>query len=136
MWLSRLTNTRGRLLYGNALQYNCEIIGPRTPTHFQTNYSHRQDVLHKPQQYPNTLSPYLGIHIEKILTWKAHIKAMKNKEIQRFVSLYSTFKSRTINRKIKAHLYKSIIRPILLYGAPTWGYAATSNMKKLQVIQN
>jgi hypothetical protein len=79
---------------------------------------------------------YLGIHLERRLTWKAHIKVMENKAVQRFVSLYPIFKPRTLNRKIRTHLYKSLIRPILLYGAPAWGYAAKSSVVKLQVIQN
>jgi hypothetical protein len=38
--------------------------------------------------------------------------------------------------KLKTHLYKSIIRPILLYEVPAWGYAATINTKELKFIQN
>jgi hypothetical protein len=79
---------------------------------------------------------YLNTRLERSLTWKAHIKAIENKAMQRFVALYAVFKSPTLNRKLKTHLYKSLIRPNLLYGAPAWGYAATSNMKRLQVIQN
>jgi hypothetical protein len=41
-----------------------------------------------------------------------------------------------LNRKIKTHLYKSLILPILLYGASARGYAAKSTTQKLQVIQN
>jgi hypothetical protein len=78
---------------------------------------------------------YLGIHSKRRLTWKAHLNAMENKAMQPFASLYSSLKCRTLNKKLKTHLYKSFIRPILLHGTPVWGYAATSNMKKLQVIQ-
>jgi hypothetical protein len=45
MWHSRLTNTRGRILHGHALQHNYEIIGPHTPAHFPANCNHRPDVL-------------------------------------------------------------------------------------------
>jgi Rad3-related DNA helicase len=44
---------------------------------------------------------YLSIRLERRLTWKAHIKAMENKAMQRFVSLCFIFKSRTFNRKLK-----------------------------------
>jgi hypothetical protein len=64
--------------------------------------------------------------------WSAHIKAMQIKAMQRFVAFYCIIKCRTLNRK----LYESVISPILQDGAPEWGYAATSNMKTLQVIQN
>jgi hypothetical protein len=61
---------------------------------------------------------------------------MENKTTQSFVGLNSIFKSRTLNRKLKTNLYKSLIRPILLCGAPAWGCAVTSSMKKLQAIRN
>jgi hypothetical protein len=78
----------------------------------------------------------LGTHLERRLTWKAHLKASKNKAMQHFVALYSIFKSRILNRKMKTHLYKSLICHILLYGASAWGYAGKSTMQKLQVVQN
>jgi hypothetical protein len=61
---------------------------------------------------------------------------MENKAVRRFVALYFIFKRRTLDRKLKTRLNKSLIRPILVYGTPVWGYTAASNMKKLQVIQN
>ncbi|GFV25436.1 probable RNA-directed DNA polymerase from transposon X-element [Trichonephila clavipes] len=36
----------------------------------------------------------------------------------------------------KVILYKQILRPVLTYGSPVWGAAATTHMKKIQVIQN
>jgi hypothetical protein len=80
------------------------------------------------------MAKYLGMHLEKSLTWNTHIKAMTSKTMQRLLALYCIFKCRNRNRK--THLYKSVIRPILLYGAPACGYAANSNMKKPQTIQN
>jgi hypothetical protein len=79
---------------------------------------------------------YLGIHLERNLTWKAHIKTVGNKTMQHFVALHFNFKCPTLNRKLKTRLYKSLLRPILLPEVPVWGYAATSNMKKLEVVQN
>jgi hypothetical protein len=73
-------------------------------------------------------------YTSKILAWKAHVKAMET--MHRFVALYSIFKCRTFNTKLETHLYKSLFRLILLYGAPAWGCAAANNMKNLQVIQN
>jgi hypothetical protein len=43
--------------------------------------------------------------------------------------------SRT-EQDIKTDLCKSLICPILLHGAPAWGYTAKSSMEQLQVIQN
>jgi hypothetical protein len=80
-------------------------------------------------------SKIFGHTAEKKLDMEAHVKGIKNKAIQRFVAFYFIFRCRILNTKLKTHLYKSLIRPILLYGAPAWGYGATSNMKMLQVIQ-
>ncbi|GFW80255.1 hypothetical protein TNCV_65871 [Trichonephila clavipes] len=33
-------------------------------------------------------------------------------------------------------LYTAVLRPILTYGSPAWGYAADSNIKTLEVAQN
>jgi hypothetical protein len=84
----------------------------------------------------STEAKYLTIHHYRSLTWKAHIKAIASKTMQRFVAIYSIFKCRTLDKKLKTRLYKSLIPSILLYGAPPWGYAAISNMKQLQVVQN
>ncbi|GFV09186.1 RNA-directed DNA polymerase from mobile element jockey [Trichonephila clavipes] len=36
----------------------------------------------------------------------------------------------------KLLLYTAVLRPILTYGSPVWGYAADSNIKILEVAQN
>jgi hypothetical protein len=79
---------------------------------------------------------YMGMHLERSLTWKVHITATEIKAMQRFVEFHSIFKCRTLNRKSKTHLYKSVILAILLHGDLAWGYAATNNMKKLIFVQN
>jgi hypothetical protein len=57
---------------------------------------------------------------------------MENKAMQSFESLYSILKCRTLNRKLNTHLYKSQIRPTLLYGA----MRPQAVLRSLQVIQN
>ena len=41
-----------------------------------------------------------------------------------------------LNPKNKIILYKTVIRPILLYGCNVWGKAAKTHIKKIQVVQN
>ncbi|GFX19381.1 hypothetical protein TNCV_3015201 [Trichonephila clavipes] len=36
----------------------------------------------------------------------------------------------------KVLLYTAVLRPILSYGSPVWGYAAKSNSKTLEICQN
>ena len=41
-----------------------------------------------------------------------------------------------LNLKTALTLYKSLIRPMMTYVCPVWGYAAKTHIKNLQVIQN
>jgi hypothetical protein len=36
----------------------------------------------------------------------------------------------------KILLYKTVLRPILLYASPVWGSAAETHIRKLQIVQN
>ncbi|GFW47040.1 hypothetical protein TNCV_3486521 [Trichonephila clavipes] len=36
----------------------------------------------------------------------------------------------------KVLLYTAVLRPILSYGCPIWGYAANTNIKILEIAQN
>lgn len=54
-----------------------------------------------------------------------------------FKSLYPLLnRNSKLSLENKLLLYKSIIRPILTYGAPVWKFTAKSHFKKLQIIQN
>jgi hypothetical protein len=70
----------------------------------------------------STEAKYLAIHHYRSLTWKAHIKAIASKAMQRFVAVYSIFKCLTLNKKLKTCLYKSLIPPFLLYGVAACGH--------------
>ncbi|GFU77646.1 RNA-directed DNA polymerase from mobile element jockey [Trichonephila clavipes] len=41
-----------------------------------------------------------------------------------------------MTRDNKVLLYTAVLRPILSYGCPVWGYAAKSNLKTLEISQN
>ncbi|GFT24772.1 hypothetical protein TNCV_4805771 [Trichonephila clavipes] len=41
-----------------------------------------------------------------------------------------------LNMYNKILLYTAVLRPILTYGSPVWGYAADANIKILEVAQN
>ncbi|GFX24179.1 RNA-directed DNA polymerase from mobile element jockey [Trichonephila clavipes] len=41
-----------------------------------------------------------------------------------------------MTRDNKVLLYTAVLRPILSYGCPVWGYAAKSNLKILEISQN
>ncbi|WP_333765090.1 ribonuclease H family protein, partial [Streptomyces sp. IBSBF 2390] len=70
---------------------------------------------------------YLGVIIDKTLTWKENAKERVRKATNAFYACRSTFgKSWGLSPKIISWIYKAIIRPILMYGAVVWWYSLKS----------
>lgn len=80
---------------------------------------------------------YLGLLLDKKITFKQHIK-YANERAQKYIKiLYSLINRRSkLNIKNKELIFKSIFRPIMLYGAPVWSSCASTHRKTLQVTQN
>lgn len=76
---------------------------------------------------------YLGIHLDRRLTWSKHIDSkttqLKLKTAQLGWLLNS---SSSLSLECKSLLYKTILKPIWTYGIQLWGTASTSNIAKLQ----
>lgn len=80
---------------------------------------------------------YLGVYMDKKLNWKYHINKKLNLAHAQLTKLYSLLnKKSAINVKSGILIYKSILRPLLLYACPVWGTAASSSLNRLQVFQN
>lgn len=86
----------------------------------------------------NESAKYLGVILDRKLTFKHHIESMiKKASAASFSSLYCL-----INRKSpasvdsKVRIYKSFIRPILTYACPVFANSASCHLKKLQIFQN
>lgn len=99
----------------------------------------RQILRHRSKIFEEKISwsaeaKYLGHKSWWFLTWKTHMKAMMCKVRQRFLAPCSFLKCRTLNRKMKTHLCKSLLRAVLPQGAPAWGYAAKSSMNTFVVL--
>lgn len=80
---------------------------------------------------------YLGIHLDKRLTWKTHITNKRKQLGLRFHKMYWMLGKQsqmTIDNKLL--LYKSILKPIWTYGIPLWGTACRSSIDILQRFQN
>jgi hypothetical protein len=80
---------------------------------------------------------YLGLNLDKRLTFASHTAKAIDKAEKAFRILYSFLNRRSklcIHNKLL--LYKTCIRPILCYGVETWFDCATTHKKKLQIIQN
>jgi hypothetical protein len=80
---------------------------------------------------------YLGVYLDKRLTFASHLTKSINKAEKAFRILYSF-----LNRKSKLCiqnkllLYRACIRPILTYGVEVWHDCAATHRRKLQIVQN
>jgi Reverse transcriptase (RNA-dependent DNA polymerase) len=80
---------------------------------------------------------YLGVYLDKRLTFACHISESLNKAEKAFRVLYSFLNRRSkLCIQNKLLLYKACIRPILTYGVETWHDCAATHRRKLQIIQN
>ncbi|GFX14183.1 RNA-directed DNA polymerase from mobile element jockey [Trichonephila clavipes] len=80
---------------------------------------------------------YLGLYIDSRLTFKKHVDYLAEKfwgRIHLAISLVGRRSPLSLENKVI--LCKQILRPVITYGSPVWGAAATTHMKKIQVIQN
>lgn len=80
---------------------------------------------------------YLGMHLDRRLTWKQHIW-MKRKQLgmtyRKMHWLIGPKSQLTLENKVL--LYKTILKPIWSYGIQLWGTASTSNIEILQRFQS
>ncbi|GFS97388.1 RNA-directed DNA polymerase from mobile element jockey [Trichonephila clavipes] len=80
---------------------------------------------------------YLGLLLDSKLTWKQHILHARNKFRNALRLIYPLIcRDSTMTRDNEVLLYTAVLRPILSYGCPVWGYAAKSNLKTLEISQN
>lgn len=76
---------------------------------------------------------YLGLHLDRRLTWKTHIKT-KRKEAQLKVLKLSWLINRQSKLSLhnKIQIYKTIIKPTWTYGIELWGSSSKSNLEILK----
>jgi hypothetical protein len=79
---------------------------------------------------------YLGVTLDRRITWKTHIDLNVTKALQTFVQIYSLLKSEKLGIKTKLALYKTLIRSKMTYACPPWESAADTHLLKLQRLQN
>ena len=80
---------------------------------------------------------YLGVILDRGLTWKPRIDQVTRKASQR-LSVLSPLLNRRSSLSIGngVLLYKLLIRPMVDYACPVWRHVAPSHLKSLQVIQS
>lgn len=84
-----------------------------------------------------TTVKYLGMHLDKSLTWSDHIKAKRKHLDLKVKKMYWLFKSGSgLSLENKLLLYKVIIKPIWTYGIVLWGCACKSSVNIIQAFQS
>lgn len=79
---------------------------------------------------------YLGVVLDRHLTWLPHIKATLEKCEKSFQALRTLFYSPHLSLHNKTLLYKTCVLPIATYAAPVWAYAAKTNLGVLDTFHN
>ena len=80
---------------------------------------------------------YLGIHLDKRLTWRSHIWAKRKQLGLKMRSMYWLIEKKSqLSAKNKILLYKTILKPIWTYGIQLWGTAKISNIQIIQRFQS
>ena len=75
---------------------------------------------------------YLGVFIDKHLSWKDHVNYIATK-LSRSVGLISKLRH-FLPRHTLLIIYQSLIAPYINYGIAAWGQAYSSNLKKILIL--
>lgn len=79
---------------------------------------------------------YLGIWMDRRLTFKHHLTSKRNQLNARFRQLYPILCAQSKLRiEQKLLLYKSLLKPIWCYGLQIFGAAAATNLNRIQAFQ-
>ncbi|KAK7871524.1 hypothetical protein R5R35_010330 [Gryllus longicercus] len=80
---------------------------------------------------------YLGLHLDKKLTWKKHISIKrKEAELKSRQMIWLIGRKSCLSLGNKILLYKTILKPIWSYGIELWGTASHSNIEIIQRFQS
>lgn len=80
---------------------------------------------------------YLGLHLDKRLTWKHHVKAKREHLNIKTKKMYWLLGPKSeLSLENKLILYKTILKPVWTYGLQLWGTTSNSNIEILQRYQS
>ena len=79
---------------------------------------------------------YLGIIFNKLFKFNEHGKFILNKvnQVKRYFARILVHKSLPVRTKLL--IYKTCLRPVLLYGFPIWFFISTTLMKNLKFLRD
>lgn len=80
---------------------------------------------------------YLGIHLDRGLTWKKHVQAKRTQLNLKFSKMYWLLgRNSRLSVENKLIIYKSILKPVWVYGIQLWGTTSNSNLQVIQRFQS
>lgn len=80
---------------------------------------------------------YLGLHLDRRLTWAKHIKTKRKQLGIKFKKLHWLLNNKSkVTSENKLLIYKIMLKPIWTYGIELWGTASTSNINLIQRFQS
>lgn len=82
-----------------------------------------------------TQTKYLGLILDKRLTWGPHLK-IKRKTLNTRLHLLRPILKSKISIENKLLIYKSMLKPIWAYGIQIWGCAKPSQIRTIQAFQS
>ncbi len=78
---------------------------------------------------------FLGLNLDKKLTWKKHIdETMRKANIK--MHLLLRLKYRQVQKQNLIRIYKCYFQPTITYASPAWANIANSNLQNVQILQN
>ena len=91
-------------------------------------------LLGEPIEWVDT-THYLGLTLDKGLTWSSHIDQVRKKTAQRMGMLGPLLNRKSdLSVRNGVLLYKQLIRPMVDYACPAWRSAARSHVRRLQAL--
>jgi len=80
---------------------------------------------------------YMGLHLDRRLTWNCHISTLRKHLDLRTKELYCIIgKHSPLSLNKKLLIYRAILKPAWTYGIELWGCASPSNIAKIQRYQS
>jgi hypothetical protein len=80
---------------------------------------------------------YLGLHLDRRLTWHKHIFAKRKQLGITLTNMYWLLGHKSkLSTSNKLLIYKTILKPIWTFGIHLWGTASTSNIEILEHFQS
>jgi hypothetical protein len=112
----------------------CKLIHVTFTTRIKTCPAVQMNIVQFPQKEEVM---YLGLHLDRRLTWHEHIfEKWKQLGITLTKMYWLLGRKSKCSTNNKLMLYKTILKPIWTYGIQLWGTASTSNIYILECFQS